>query len=172
MNKKKTFKIISISLMIISIIGFIATTENKSSFRILNERGSSQKFNFDINLATNMDYVFAFWVIDEEGGFQWANVSAYAEVSIKDSILYSKVIEFAESEEKGGLKRAEDGLNFKYHSNKNELAKFKGTLNEGDQWQVEVYENMSELENMKPGLFIILFIVSIVLVLKARNMKP
>lgn len=172
MDKKKLYKIVSISLIVISIIGFIATTESKSSYRIINETGTSKKFDFTVNMATNMDYVFAFWVIDEEGGYKWANVSAYAQVSIKDSILYSEVIEFAESEETTGIKRAQEGFNFKYHSDKGQVANFKGTMAEGDQWQVEVYENMSELQNMKPGLFIILFIVALVFFLKARNIKP
>lgn len=171
MNKKKTYRIISLSLIVISIIGFIATTENKSSHIILEKRGSSKSFEFDIKMASNMDYIFTFWVIDEEGGYQWANVSAYAEVILKDTILYSEVIEFAESDESTGIKRAQEGFNYNYHSIKQEVAKFKGTLAKGDQWQVEVYENMTELDNMKPGLFIIVFIVSLFFFLKARNMK-
>ena len=64
------------------------------------------------------------------------------------------------------------GFNFNYHSEKSGIAKFKGTLKEGDQWQIEVYEDLTEVENMKPGLFIILFIFSLVFFLKVRARKP
>ena len=158
--------------MIISIVGFIATTENKSSFLILEERGSSESFEFDVNLATNTEYIFSFWVIDEEGGYGWASVTAYSEIVINDSIVYAKTIDFSEAEEDGGLKRAQGGFNFNYHSEKSKIAKFKGILKEGDQWQVEVYEDLTEVENMKPGLFIILFIISLVFFLKVRARKP
>ena len=158
--------------MIISIVGFIATTENKSSFLILEERGSSESFEFDVNLATNTEYIFSFWVIDEEGGYGWASVTAYSEIVINDSIVYAKTVDFSEAEEDGGLKRAQGGFNFNYLSEKSKIAKFKGILKEGDQWQIEVYEDLTEVENMKPGLFIILFIISLVFFLKVRARKP
>ncbi len=171
MTKRKLYLSISISLVIISILGFIFTTENKSSLIIFEKSGSAESFEFDINLTTNTDYVFAFWVIDEEGGFQWASVSAYSEIEINDSIVYAKSIEFSESDETAGLKRAQNGFNFNYHSESRGIAKFRGTMHEGDQWQIEVYEDLSEVENMKPGLFIILLIVALFLFMKVRRIE-
>ena len=42
----------------------------------------------------------------------WANVAAYSEIVIKDSIVYAKTIDFSEAEEDGGLKRAQGGFQF------------------------------------------------------------
>ncbi len=168
MKKKKLYLIISISVAILSVIGFIVSTEGKKTHRILNERGSSKNFEFKINTASNIDYIFSFWAVDEEGGFKWATISAYAEVVKGDSVLYAKNISFSESEEPGGLKRAQNGFNFKYKSPKSSIITFRGNLKEGDQWQVEVYENMSAEKNMKPGLFIILLVASLFIILKIR----
>ncbi len=171
MEKQKLYKIIIVSVMILSIIGFVMSTEHKKTMRIINERGSSKNFEFTIDLATNTDYVFSFWAIDEEGGFHWATVSAYAEVIIGDSTVYLKTVNQSESDDSGGLKRAQNGFNFNYHCDKAVKAVFKGKLTQGDQWQVEVYEGLTQEKNMKPGLFIILFLASLFVFFKVKARK-
>jgi len=170
-DKYKVYRYLSIFFIILSVAGFIVSTQKKDKSAVMEERGSSKEFKFNLKLESNHNYFFSFWVVDEETGFRWAEVSSYAEIIINDSIIHSKTIDFSESEETGGIKRAQNGFDYNYKPNKSTEAVIKGVMYKGDYWEIKIYDNISEVENIKPGLFIILFIVSLFLFLKLRKSK-
>lgn len=167
----KLYKIISIILLAFSLIGFILSSEKKDNNTVFEKRGTSKEFEFETELEGAFDYIISYWVVDEETGYQWASVSSFAEVFINDTLAESKTIDFSESDEKGGIKRAQNGFEYHFKPMRNTKVMLKGVLYKGDYWEWIIYKGISETENIRPGLFIILFLVSLFLFLKFRKIN-
>lgn len=168
MNKKK----IAVGLLIIGVIGFIYSQNIKSGYRIYKERISgSKEFNHEFYLTAGNNYMFSVWGTDEEGALR---PSANLEVGVqllerKGKIVEEKLITATSSNDDGGLKRANNGYDIRYHPLENGEVILKSSLLRGDYVDIEVYENLPENIYWFPVLFIAVFIIGLILFLKARN---
>ena len=169
-NKKKTFTIIVLSVMAAAVIGFIKTTSQKSSHIIFEKTGSSKDFNTELNLEKGSNYMFSFWVIDEESSYEWANASAKFTIIVNGKVIHEKEAHDTNSDDSGGFKRAQNGFDFSYNKIiKDSKAEIIVKMSEGDSWDVKIYKNLSEADNFMPVVYIFIFIIALVALIKIRN---
>ena len=167
---------IGIALIITGIVFFVAFTEKKSNNRIFSKKMTvnGQVFKDSIFLKPKTNYVFAFSAVHEAGGgfSEWPTVSANMKIfNKKRNVLFETSINVSEHREVGGLRRAQDYKEFKYLAPENEQVFIETQLLEGDKMEVEVYENLSDLGNILPGLGVIMALVGFVVFIKLRKNK-
>jgi hypothetical protein len=165
---------ISIAFIIIGVLGFVWSQNQKKKYRVFQERISNYQPNtFKVNAQTGNEYLFSFWGNDEESGLQqWANMEFAFKIETQSgNWIKEDTISASESEEKGGVRRAGNGDDIRYTATRSENIIVTATLLEGDYLDLEVYENLPDKTYWFPVLFIAFFIVGLVLFLKARNAK-
>lgn len=169
MNRKKN---ISIVLILVGIIGFVWSQNQKKKYRIFKERITNYKSNTrKVNAQTGNEYLFSFWGNDEETGLQqWAAMEFVYKIETQSGIIIEEdTLSASESEEKGEIRRAGNGNDIRYTAIRSEDLLVKTTLIEGDYLDLEVYENLPNQTYWYPVLFIAFFISGLILYLKARN---
>lgn len=89
-------------------------------------------------------------------------------VNSENKILEQRPFAASESKEEGGIKRATNGHDIKYTSEKDEIVLVKANLIKGDYLDIEIYENLPESTYWLPVIFIAVFLTGIVMYLRAR----
>lgn len=166
-------KPVGIVLMIVGVAGFIGGTESKSDYEIVSKSGSTKSaIDESVQTEAGHSYQISAWGCAEETGLQkWASMSGELVVTGADGKqLYRKAFSASasSSEETGGVRRAQNGTEFRYQAEADGKIQITGKLTEGDSLEVKVYEDLSEASNLLPGLSIILGIAGLVLFLRSR----
>ena len=88
MNKKK----FAIGLLILSVVGFVFSQNQKKKYLIFEERSSSKNYTKEFYVETGNKYMFSVWGTDEEGASQrWATLDATVKLTDENnSILHEK----------------------------------------------------------------------------------
>ncbi len=156
----------------ISIAGFIFGEMYRSSLEIFNHRYTkTQQYAESIKLKIGNSYLISVYGSDDEMGLQkWAQLDFgfYAEDDYGNEVI-RKNITASESQENGGVKRAVNGFEFDYLPKQSRELILHLNFIRGDDVDIKVYENISELANITPGLFILLLVVAVIFFFKARN---
>jgi hypothetical protein len=169
-------KQIGMAVLIAGVAGFFVFTQMKSKAQVFEERlPQAAGRTLEIPVAAGSDYTFAFWGVDEEMGQQvWANLDFGATVTdSRGNSLFEKQIQASasSSEEKGGVKRAQNGFEYHHFAQTTEPLTVVVTAKAADYVDVEVYKDLPDWLNMAPGLSILLAIVGLVLFLRGRSAK-
>jgi len=169
MNKKQ----FGLLLLIVGIVGFFYFTNAKSNYRIYEQRFTQTKIHkVKLEAKENNSYTMFFWAVDEETGIQqWAEIQLIVSVKTQSGELIKRekrIATVSDSEETGGIKRAENGLDFTYQSKSDQTILIEADLQSGDYVDIEIYENLPEGLNLYPGLAIIFGLVGLVVYLKGR----
>lgn len=167
MKKKQ----IAIALLIIGVVGFIYSENQKKNYLIFEKRISSNiEFVQKIYAQAGNNYLFSFWGNDEEGALQeWADMEFIFKIETSSGeILEEKKIVATGSDDDGGIKRAANGDDVKYSAHQSGDLIVTTTLTDGDYLDIEVYENLPENTYWMPILFIAIFITGLVMFMKAR----
>jgi len=166
-----TKKQIAIALIITSIVGFVYSQNLKSKYLIFNKRLTSKdEFVTKIPVITDRNYIFSFWGSDEETGFQqWADLEiTYKIQSAAGNLIHENRVTASASQEKGGIRRAVNGNDVKYKADITQDLLITCQLVDGNDFDIEIYENLPEKLYWYPVLFIGVFIFSIFFFMKAR----
>lgn len=170
-KKNKQVLIFSAFLSIVTG-GFIVSNTAKTAFEIFETKSSSKTIEASIDLESETEYKFWFWAIDENTGYDPADMSAEVKITIEDETVFERKISTSEFEEKGGIKRAQNGFEFKYtNGEKKTIANISGKFIKGDSWEIKAYKNMSDTVNIAPGLWIIILLIGVFIFLRIRNKK-
>lgn len=172
MNKKN----IGLLLLIVGIAGFFYFSSAKSNYRIFEQRFTQNKTHkVDLEAKENDSYTMFFWAVDEETGLQqWAEIQLIISVKTQSGELIKReerIATASDSEETGGIKRAQNGLDFTYQSESNQTILIEADLQSGDYVDIEIYENLPEGLNLYPGLSLILGLIGLVVYLRGRRVK-
>ena len=169
-SKKKILLSIAIAIMLGGIIGFIASSEEKIDYKVLDKDGSkSEEVTFA--MESGHTYTMAFFAFDEEMGYEWADLDVKVTVLVNGEVIEEKTIQRSESDESDGVKRAEDGFEVTYETISNKDMVIRIEMIEGDTWEIEIYEDLPSEDNMMPVFFITLGIGGLVMLLKVRNLE-
>lgn len=167
-NKKN----ISIAIIIVGIIGFVWSQNQKKKYLIFEERiTSNNAVSRKINAQTGNEYLFSFWGNNETGNPEkWANLEFTYKIETQSGIVVKQdTITAIGSDENEGTRRAANGDDERFVASRSEDIIISTVLIEGDYIDIEVYENLPENTYWFPVLFIAVFITGLVLFLKARN---
>ena len=172
MNKKN----IGLLLLIAGVAGFFYLTSAKSDYRIFEHRFTQNKIHkVNFEAKENNNYTMFFWAVDEETGIQqWANIQLIVSVKTQSGELIKRekrIATVSDTEETGGVKRAQNGFDFSYQSESDQTILIEADLQSGDYVDIEIYENLPEGLNLYPGLSLILGLIGIVIYLKERAKK-
>ncbi|MCF7972346.1 MAG: hypothetical protein K9N55_00880 [Phycisphaerae bacterium] len=167
-------KQLGIVVLSVGVVGFFVATQMKSKSQVFGERLSQvQARTLEIPVKAGSAYRFAFWGVDEEMGQQvWANLDFKATVTdSKGAVLFEKQTEASasSSEEKGGIKRAQNGFEYHHTAQTTESLAVALAVTQADYIDLEVYKDLPDWLNMAPGLSILLAIVGLVLFLRGRS---
>jgi hypothetical protein len=169
-------KQIGIVMLILGVAGFIMATQAKSASKVFGDRLSQTGVHpLVIPVEAGSTYTLAFWGVDEEMGLQtWASLDFSATVTDKSgALLFEKqtIASASSAEEKGGIKRAQNGFEYHHAAQITEPLAVVITAMEADYVDLEVYKDLPDWLNMGPGLSIVFGIVGLVLFLKGRNAR-
>ena len=166
----KLGKIIGLVMLIGGIIMFVVYNQRNKQYLELSDSGSSLKpIEMEMPAEAGTDYLVKFWFLDEETGYEWASASADFSIYFNDQQIHTKKYSASSSDDSGGVKRAQDTDEIRYTPAVAGKLTFKGKLTQGDKWDVEVYKNMSDSEDMAPPAALIVAVVGLVLVLKKKK---
>lgn len=120
-------------------------------------------------------YELRVWVIDEASGLQeWATVDAViAMTDAQGKVLFEKKVSDSKSssEKTGGISRAQNGITHRWTCEQSGPLRIRIDLKSGDQAEVELYHSLPEYLSLMPGVSIIVGIVGLVLILRARSQR-
>lgn len=166
----KLGKIIGYIMLIGGIVMFVVFNQKNKQYLELSDSGSSMKqIDLEMYAGAGNDYMVKFWFTDEETGYEWASASADFSVYFNDQQIHTKKYSASSSDESGGVKRAQDTDEIRYTPSESGKLSMKGELTKGDKWEVQVYKNMGDEENMAPPAALIVAIIGLVLVLKKKK---
>lgn len=165
---------IGIALIIAGIIFFIFFTQKKSGSLVYSKKRTKNKeiFNDNIALKPGNNYIISFSAETEEGGgfSEWPRAAATIKISNQGKKeLFKTKIDVTEHQETGGLRRAIGYEEFKHTPTNKEQLSIETQLIEGDKMELNIYENLSELGNILPGLGIILALIGVFVYLRLRK---
>lgn len=169
MNKPK--KRLAIGFIVLGIVGFIYAQNSKSNHRILSQRYRTHKpISESIEVKSGNCYTVSVWMTDEEQGLQqWAKIDAEIQLlNSRDEVLEQRNILNSEAREEGGIKRVTNGHEITYCADDQERLFINVVMKQGDYLDIEVYENLPGEQKWLPPIFIALFLVGLVLYLRAR----
>lgn len=166
----KRKKLLGLTMLIGGIVMFVFFNQKNKQFLEFSKTGSTlSPINLEMPVEAGNDYLVKFWFSDEETGYHWASALADFSIYFNEEQIHTKKYSATSSDETGGVKRAQNTDEIRYTPSKSGKLIFKGELLEGDKWEVLVYKNMSDKENMAPPLALIVAIVGIVLVFRNRK---
>jgi hypothetical protein len=167
-------KQLGMAVMLVAIVGFVFFSENKSDYVVLDETyGNCGEISRELAVRKGQSYRISVWGIDEETGLQqWGNLKAALLVAdSKGEVLCRKSFNASasSSQESGGVRRAQNGTECVHKAQSAEKLMITILFEEGDKVSLQVHENLGDLENMLPGLFLIFGLGGLVLFLKGRS---
>lgn len=170
MNVKK---ITGIIFVVIGIIGFLYTSNQKSNKLVLQEKaaGFETKTN-QVEVEEAENYEIKFWGVDEEmtGVFQQPYFEA--KISIRDGqnhLLFNQDLISVHEIETGGKRTTHSGLDYLHSPRNTEVITISTQIIKGDYLDIEVYKNLDSESDALPGIFIIVGIIGMVLYLRSRK---
>lgn len=169
MKKKASY-----ALLAIGILGFVYSQNIKSNYRIFSERvSSSDDEPVNLKLLNGHAYMFSLWGNDESSTMgEYASLEAKVTIQGSDArIIDSRKIIASGTEDKGGIRRAANGYDFRYRPEHSEQISLKYNLIEGDYLDIEIYEDLPENAYWMPVVFIAIFIAGFVTYLKSRAVQ-
>lgn len=158
-------------IAVVGILGFVLSNIRKDEKLIFEKRVKQTGIYIDsLEINEGHSYTISLWSQDEEGGgfTQWPETEARIRVYTKSDTLYTKRIHDFESNETGGLRRAKQYTDFSFEARKSETLFLMSEFIKGDECETRVYSDISEGENILPGVFIIVLVVGIFVFLKYR----
>lgn len=168
-------KWIGILLIIIGIGGFIYNANSKNNHNFYSERISNNKpKETKIDFIGGHQYKIKFWGVDEEMTNTYSQPSFSSKINIikgNGEVLFSSTLISITQREIGGKLVTHDGVTYEHICEANEALVIKTHITDGDYMDVEIYQDLSSEADALPGVFIILAIIGVVLVLRARNKK-
>jgi hypothetical protein len=166
---KRVKLIVGILFLILGVAGFIGGTEKKSK-NIIQGASGTDAILLDVQVEPPHVYRVSFWIVAEKGESQpgFASATADLQVRLGDETLTSRTLTATASEARGGIKRAANGFETEVTPKAPGTLRVQGALREGDKWTLDIYRDLDTSTNLAPGLFILLAIVGLVLVLRAR----
>lgn len=157
-------------MLIGGIVMFVVFNQKNKQYLESSDSGSSMKrIDLELNVGAGNDYLVKFWFLDEETGYEWASASADFSVYFNDQQIHTKQYSASSSDDSGGVKRAQDTDEIRYTPTESGKLIMKGELTKGDKWEVNVYKNISDQENMAPPAALIVAIIGLVVALKKRR---
>lgn len=165
-------KKVGMVLVVLGIVGFFAATQVKSLSRVHNERYSQTGTKtVSIPVESGSAYTFFFWGVDEETALQtWAGLDMKATVTdAGGATLFEEQVVASASEDTGGVRRAQNGFQYRHEAQASETLTVTIEAIEADYVDLEVFKDLPEWLNLAPGLSILLAIVGLVLFWKARG---
>jgi hypothetical protein len=124
-----------------------------------------------MNLCTGSSYTIAFWVNDEipANMAHWPEAKAVFCAHNRADTLFLKRIKAYESVETEGIRRAHNYTDFRFEARAEDSLFFSVELFKGDECELHVYRDMSEEQNILPGVFIIVLLLGFFIFLKYRR---
>jgi hypothetical protein len=123
-------------------------------------------------VSGGQEYEARIWVIDEETGIQqWAEAQASLRLTdAQDHIFFEKGVAAnrSSSEKTGGVTRAQNGTSHRWTAKENGEVAITVTMKTGDNVELIVFKDLSQGQSLLPGLSILLGLVGVVLILRAR----
>ena len=169
-NKPTILKYIFVATIICSIVGFILANESKAFYLNQEIESSAEEKTYTFSIEANHDYLISFWALDEETSYEWASMESHVVILFEGEVLYEKDVSKSSSDDDGGVKRAQDGFEYKLTPEKSGDLTIIVQMSEGDEWSIEIYKDLPENLNILPAMFIIIAIIGVVGFLKAKNM--
>lgn len=170
LNAMKRVKMgLGIALLVVGVFGFIGGTEKKSG-KIIQKASGKDAISLEVQVEPPHVYRVSFWIVAEKGESQpgFATAAADLRAQLGDDTLTSRTLVATAGEARGGIKRAANGLETDVTPKAPEILRISGMLHEGDKWTLEIYRDLDTGTNLAPGLFLLVGIVGLVLVLRAR----
>jgi len=164
-------KQIAIYVICFAIGGFILSEMYKSSFQIVDkEYGSIGIYEEQISLKSGIKYVVSVNGMDEEMGIQqWADLEFNVVIINKDKEeICNRNIVGTTTQETGGIRRVNNSCETYYTASYADYIDVFIDFKEGAEVELKVYEDISDLGNLAPSLFIILLFIAIVYYIKIR----
>jgi len=166
----KLRKTIGLIMLIGGIIMFVMFNQKNKGYLEISDSGSSMKrIDLEMHAGAGNDYLVKFWFLDEETGYQWASASADFSIYFNDQQIHTKKYSASSSDDSGGVKRAQDTDEIRYTPTDSGKLILKGELTKGDKWEVKIYKNMNDQENMAPPAALIVAVIGLVLALKKKK---
>ncbi len=166
--KQKYFA--GIFTVMIALMVFLGGNFQKDQYRLHSQRYTKGSHTIPFLVGTDATYKIAIWAVDEETGLQqWATMSCEGE--IRDSS--GKLVDAGEavataSDEKGGIRRAQNGFDLDVQSTKTEELVLTVHLLEGDYVDVEVLQDIPTLIHLLPGIGVLIGFAGAILITKGR----
>ncbi len=168
-------KAIGMTIMLISVIGFIVSNNAKNGYEIFTERFSEEKMHqTEVFIKSHHDYQFYFWGVDEEFQSEYGFPDFEAEIKIFDknnNILFDTIFIEKLSVDAGGVLRAENGFYYYYSAYRSQSLKVIIKIISGDYLDLEVHEDLPDNVSLTPQLYIFVFIVGLIVFLTKKKKK-
>lgn len=170
----KNLKMWGMILLGFGVIGFIAFSEKKDKFEVFEIRYTTTgNYSEEIDVLTGDEYLVSVWGSDDETGLQqWASVDYIVRLidNSKNLVIEERITD-TDSEEKGGIIRAQNGFDHAYVPDYTGKLFLNTEFIEGDEMTINIYRNLPDRIYYMPVLFIVMFIVGLFLFLKSRKAK-
>jgi hypothetical protein len=166
-------KRLGLGLVLLGVIVFVLGSENKSDHLVAREKtASAAPVQLLLPVKAGHDYLVGVWGEDEELGQQrWADMELEWTVAIDGRPLHRNRLQATASsgEEKGGVRRAQNGEEYRYQAIADGNLELRARLLRGDKLELVVYRDLGEKANLLPGLGLLTALGGLVVYLRGRN---
>lgn len=163
-------KMIGWAMLIGGIVFFVFLNQANKKYLEINATGSSMlPINVEWEVEAENEYLVKCWFLDEETGFEWASMEAELRIEQNGKQVHAENYVASSSEDSGGVKRAQNTDEIRYIPAVSGVMSVNGRLIKGDKWEVEIYKNMSDKENLAPPFALLVAVIGLVLVLKSKK---
>ncbi|NPD85166.1 hypothetical protein HNS38_10370 [Lentimicrobium sp. L6] len=166
-------KYIGIALLVIGIIGFFYSANQKNEKEIFSKRASSSNIEkMDVAVLANQTYEIKFWGVDEEMTGTYEPPHFEADIKILDRqklVLFDEELVSITEREIGEKRVTHDGTSYSHSPTVDETIEIQVQIKRGDYIDIEIYENLSSEADALPGFSIILALIGLVLYLRGRK---
>lgn len=163
------------TIILMGVIGFIASNNAKNEYEIFAERFSGEKIHqTEVFTKSHHDYQFYFWGVDEQFQSEYGFPEFEAEIKILDknnNILFDTIFIENHSVDAGGVLRAENGFYYHYSTDRSQSLKVIMNTISGDYLDLEVHEDLPDSVSLTPPLYIFVFIVGLIVFLTKKKKK-
>jgi hypothetical protein len=166
-------RIIGYVLLGLGVVGFFAGNITASEREVLKKTYTTAgEHRESLTVSAGHAYEARIWVIDEETGIQqWAEAQATLRLAdAQGEVFFERGVTAhrSSSEKTGGVSRAQNGASHRWTAKDNDPVTVTVTMDTGDNVELVVFKDLSQSQSLLPGLSILLGIVGVVLILRAR----